>query len=422
MSLKPSAQSQSNALPYATPADPMTQSLLNQSLREQLQELTQTQTTPDERTQILRQSFSTAMASVFSQQASHSELSRQFEQMYQQAVLAMQQAKISEAVLTRQYVHETGLILSPLNCSHTLKDIYRISAFAQGLKQALDDLLQQQESVHLLYPACGPFAPLLLPLLSYLDAQQLISSEQLTVTLVDLQPGAVQSLRQLVADLALEAYIGTIAEADAVSYTPLQPVDILLLEAMQHGLSKEGHISIAHHLCLYLSEQGVMLPQTITVNAALVLGQQEYVEQWREVDYTHSKHLDQASQASRVELGTVFSVTKASLAEAQTLTLNNGQRFFRCNALTLPAECEDSAQRVLALYATLTIYAEYSLDQYDSGITHPLPDRSVCIDFKPKSPMPDDLLVQRGDTLAFFYRLNGLTGFMPMAEEAAHVE
>ena len=165
-----------------------------------------------------------------------------------------------------------------------------------------------------------------------------------------------------------------------------------------------------------------MLPQTITVNAALVLGQQEYVEQWREVDYTHSKHLSQASQASRVELGTVFSVTKASLASAQAFTLENGQRFFRCNALTLPAECEDSAQRVLALYATLTIYAEYSLDQYDSGITHPLPDRSVCIDFKPKSPMPDDLLVQRGDTLAFFYRLNGLTGFMPMAEEAAHVE
>jgi hypothetical protein len=96
------------------------------------------------------------------------------------------------------------------------------------------------------------------------------------------------------------------------------------------------------------------------------------------------------------------------------LTLPDGQEVVQCHSLPLPSDCDDMGQRVLVIYSQYHSYGDAQLDQYFSGITSPLPDMSVCIDFEPRSAMADDLLLKRGDSIGFFYRLNGLTGFMPI--------
>lgn len=397
-------------------ADPLAQSLLNQSLREQLQQLTQIDCTTEQRVLTLRQSFVAIMEHIVTKtKVDFKTLQGLHNVAYEQAMLSLKAANLDEAELTHQFVHSHGLVLSPLNCSRTLKDINRIDAFASGLHKLIVDLLKRQGSVSIIYPACGPFAPLLLPLLAYYQEKNLVSADQLQVTFIDIQSGAVSSLKQLISDLDVEAYTAEVIQDDAVAYTPPGTFDVLLLESSHHGFSKEAHFSIAKQLLPFLKESGVMLPCKISIKAALVEGQKEFVEQWREQGVNEQIRLSEAVLNHRYELGEVFSLDKNSILEAQTLPLPDGGQVVKCNTLTLPKnDGEALDKRILIIYSEFVSYDGEALNQYFSGITSPLPDMSVCIDFIPKSPMPDDLYLNSGDRIDYFYKLNGLTGFMPI--------
>ncbi len=395
--------------------DPTTQSLLNQSLREQLKQLSKVDVSEQQRVLTLRKSFTAIMEHVVSKTAVKFEtLYALHETAYEQAMLSMQAADIAEDVITSQFIHSHGLVLSPINCSRTIKDVNRIDVFATGLHKLVSDLLQRQNKIHILYPACGPFAPLLLPLLTYYKEEGTFDENQIEVTLIDIHQGATQTLVQLISDLDLDEFVTEVIQADAVIYEPTKPVDILLLEASHHGFSKEAHFSIARQLLPYVTESGVLVPCKVSINAALVLGQREFVEQWREQRSGQQIQLNEEALQNRVELGEIFSVDKQSVLNAEKLSLPDGQEVLRCNTLKLPHDCGDISHRVLVIYTQFHSYDDEYLEQYFSGITSPLPDMSVCIDFEPRSTMPDDLLLKSGDSIEFFYRLNGLTGFMPI--------
>lgn len=398
--------------------DATTQSLLNQSLRQQLMQLNQTDITAATRLQTLRTSFASLTRHLITgTSVSYQEQIALHDQAYQQAMLSMQAANLPEEMLTSQFVHAHGLVLSPLNCSRTIKDVNRISAFGQGLHQLISQQLAKQPAIHILYPACGPFAPLLLPLLATYKDEAIFSSAQIQVTLVDIHSGATQTLKQLTEDLGLSDFIRSIATADACSYQPSAAADILLLEASHHGFSKEAHFAIARHLLPWLKEDGELIPGSIRVKAALVKGQQEFVEQWRDSRADQPPQLSQQALAGRIELGEIWRLDRAGIAAAQIIDLPDGQQVVECNTLTIPANGQDYNQRILVIYSEIDTFGDGRLDQYLSGITHPRPDMSVCIDFTPRSPLPDDLLLRRGDQIRFFYRLTGLTGFMPVKAE-----
>lgn len=398
--------------------DPATQSLLNQSLREQLKQLNQVDVSEQQRVLTLRKSFVDIVEHVVTKtQTKFETLYALHDKAYEQAMLSMRAANLEEEVITSQFVHSHGLVLSPLNCSRTIKDVNRLDVFATGLHKLVNDLLNRQERIHILYPACGPFAPLLLPLLTYYKEESTFDEKQIQVTLIDIHQGATQTLQQLVSDLDLEGFVSEIVHADAITYEPNIQADILLLEASHQGFSKEAHFSIARQLLPFVRESGVMLPCKISIRAALVMGQREFVEQWREQKSGQQIQLSEEALQNRIELGEVFSLDKQSILNAQMLTLPNGQEVLRCNTLRLPNDCEDISHRILVIYSQFHSYDGAHLEQYFSGITSPLPDMSVCIDFEPRSAMPDDLLLKSDDSIEFFYRLNGLTGFMPVKAE-----
>lgn len=45
--------------------------------------------------------------------------------------------------------------MSPHNCKHTIKDIYRIKGYARGIDQAIRGMLKNKAQITVLYPACG---------------------------------------------------------------------------------------------------------------------------------------------------------------------------------------------------------------------------------------------------------------------------
>ncbi|AZZ95640.1 hypothetical protein [Pseudoalteromonas sp. R3] len=396
-------------------ADPKIDQLLKHTVRNQLESLLKAKLTTAQRQQALTQSFVDAMALIFSTtQATHAQLTAAFEAMYEHALQSMSMAELSEELLTRQYIAPTGLIMSPYNSRHTIKDIYRIQGYAKGIDKAIRGMLSHKDSVTILYPACGPFAPLILPLLSYYKNHNEFNHEQIKVLFVDTHPGAIVTLKQLIDDLQLGEFVADIIEEDATVYEPEQAVDLLVLEAMQHGFTREGQLAIAKHLVKFLTLDGWMIPRSVSIKGMMIHGETEYNQQWKDAEYCHSDHLRDSAINERVELGELMRIDKSALLEMTEIELEDDIRVVAANTITIPTGVEDMSTRILAIYAQINTFGEEGLDQYDSGITHPKPDMNFYVDARPRELEHTHFVANSGDTVQFYYQLSGMPGFVPV--------
>jgi len=325
-----------------------------------------------------------------------------------------QDENIDPALRKRQFIARHGLVISPDHCITTQKDPLRVNAFIRGAHQAIATLkAQYEERLHLVYPACGPFAPLLLPLIAYYKEMGLYDENDLRITLIDIQPGAIKSLQSIVNKMGITGFIEEICCQDACEYQPRTPIHMVILEAMQHGFSKEGHLPIARYFSSIIETEGIFLPQEIRLRAVFSTGQREFIEQWQHKDRRVCKaEMQQQVINERVELGEILRLTLSSLRTLPERILNESSSLIECGEVLLP-ELKPSMEKPLLLICTqVRIYQDETLGEYDSGITHPLPDMHVCMNFVPHDAKPGDLLVKSGDRLKFFYRLNGLPGFL----------
>ena len=394
-------------------AEPEMDELLKYSLRTQLEAMLQNQLSTAERRRQLKESFAAAVELVLKEtKVEHRTLVQAFQSMYGNACQSLSLAKLTQEELTRQYISTSGLVMSPLNCKHTIKDVYRIKGFACGINKAIQHMLANKSQVKVLYPACGPFAPLLLPLLAHYKQSDRISAEQLQVTLVDIHPGAIKALNQLIADLDIADYIEALVEEDATQFSPTQTFDLLILEAMQHGFSREGFLSIAKHLVQYLHIQGEMIPNQVSVRAMMVIGETEFNQQWEKAEYAHSNHCQPEAIDDRIDLGEILNVNKAMLLRSEIFELDGGIKMLQGNTIELPKDVPDMAKRILAIYSHIDTYGDAMVGQYDSGITHPKPDMTFYVDAKPKAVEHHYFEAKGGDKVSFYYQLTGLPGFV----------
>ena len=394
-------------------AEPQMDELLKYSLRTQLEAMLQNQLSTAERQRQLKESFAAAVELVLKEtKVEHRTLVQAFQSMYGNACQSLSLAKLTQEELTRQYISTSGLVMSPLNCKHTIKDVYRIKGFACGINKAIQHMLANKSQVKVLYPACGPFAPLLLPLLAHYKQSDRISAEQLQVTLVDIHPGAIKALNQLIADLDIADYIEALVEEDATQFSPTQTFDLLILEAMQHGFSREGFLSIAKHLVQYLHIQGEMIPNQVSVRAMMVIGETEFNQQWEKAEYAHSNHCQPEAIDDRIDLGEILNVNKAMLLRSEIFELDGGIKMLQGNTIELPKDVPDMAKRILAIYSHIDTYGDAMVGQYDSGITHPKPDMTFYVDAKPKAVEHHYFEAKGGDKVSFYYQLTGLPGFV----------
>lgn len=333
------------------------------------------------------------------------------ERLFDEQMRIYAQADIPTSLRKRQYINQSGLVISPDHCVTTLKDTLRVGTFIKGIDTAIRCQLQRQDSLTIAYPACGPFAPLLLPLLSYYHRQNLFSPQQLRITLIDIQEGATASLQALIHAHGISEYIDAVSCEDACLFKTEQPFDMVIIEAMQHGFSREGHLRIAEHFSALLKEDGIFIPKSIVVQAWLNNAQREYVEQWQ------AQNPPADIRDERIFLGDVLVIDKDLARKMQPTVVDSHTQLLPCNRLQVPVFDRDCAQTLL-LSSRICVFDEYWLNEYESGITHPLPDLNICVDFTPKVPEAGDVLVNSGDFLQFFYCLNGLPGFFAIKDES----
>ncbi|WDE11298.1 hypothetical protein [Thalassomonas haliotis] len=419
---------QQTPTPVGDFADPLASGSLNDLLRQKLNQLnsaepavdgeqkapTQALATQQSTENVLSWVIHNAVEEILSVPAANTpSLEGKLQRLFECLNLLYQQAEISPALRKRQFVSQHGLIISPDHCITTQKDTLRVRSFIRAADQAIAKLRTQFTGrLHIVYPACGPFAPLLLPLIAYYQQTGLYDENDLRITLIDIQPGAVSSLETLIHETGIAGYIDDILCQDACHYQAPSPVHLVVLEAMQHGFSKEGHLPMARHFAALLADKGIMLPEEVNLKVVLAPPQQEFVEQWQEKNNRVCEAgMAQENIRDRVELGDILTLNLTSLRELKEQVLDENTRLIECASVPIPA-LPVMERPMLLICTRITTYGREYIGEYDSGITHPLPDMHVCINFVPRDTKPGDLLVNTGDQLKFYYRLNGLPGFL----------
>lgn len=166
---------------------------------------------------------------------------------------------------------ENGIAIGLNWAASCLDDTIRTQKFIRGTKLAIDLKLKEgKKPVRLLYAGTGPFATLVLPLLSH------FSSEELQVTLLEINPKSVENVSRLISHFGFEKHVNEILCADATKVIlppplaaaqpntrKLKGIDILLSETMQHALQAELQVPITCHLLNQLSEDAILIPQSI---------------------------------------------------------------------------------------------------------------------------------------------------------------
>jgi predicted RNA methylase len=244
-----------------------------------------------------------------------------------------------------------GMALGPTWAAMCVEDILRTRCFVRGLNQAILHKLAANpaRSVHVLYAGCGPFATLILPLLTR------FTSAQLRVTLIEINPISADCVEKLFARLGLQDYVVDFLRVDAVQVKLAQPsdIDIVVSETMQRALKNECQVQIMSNLMAQLSDEVIMVPQRIT----LTLASQDYSTAKNSADDVRPYQ----------SLGTLFDFSVQTI-RGGAARIENGSLTLQTNDVTAQLPHHDV---VLYVLTEIQVFADECLTLNQSGLTTP---------------------------------------------------
>lgn len=162
---------------------------------------------------------------------------------------------------------ENGMALSSSFAALCIDDAIRTRQFVRGIFAAVKQVSSHKpKPIKILYAGTGPFATLILPLLTK------YSPEEIQLILIEVNKRTVKYLKRLIKELKIEDYIEKIICEDASKCKiPKEPnVDIIISETMQHGLVREQQVPIMLNLINQLNENVIMIPNLIRLDLALM--------------------------------------------------------------------------------------------------------------------------------------------------------
>jgi len=248
-----------------------------------------------------------------------------------------------------------GSASSPLDAGRCLLDVRRTAIYLRGVHGAIKEaqLRFPQEVIEVLYAGCGPFAPLCLPLLP------LLAGQAVHFTLLDVHARAVESVQAIMAALRLDRVKVDCLVCDATHYRhpDQRPLHVVVSETMQRALEKEPQVAILMNTAPQLTPGGLMVPETIAVDAVLTDMSQELGGNGRVP----------GPWSNRVPLGRILELDRE---RACAWAAAGVPSYLPPARISLPS-CV-AAQNSLVLATTIRTFGVHELREYESGLTHPL--------------------------------------------------
>ena len=219
--------------------------------------------------------------------------------------------------------------------------------------------------VDLLYAGCGPLAPLVLPLAPRYTA------DELQITLLEIHKASLVSARVLFEKLGLRDRVREFVTEDALGFgaSSNPSRDVCVIEMLQMALENEPQLAVTAQLAPQLVEDGILVPERITMEAAVADLSQEF--KFGSANGNESEPPVPLCERVRVKLGQILELDRVSapqLLAAATKDVES-DRLILPGAVcevpgALPANC-----RALILRTTLYLSPGIVLDDYDSGLT-----------------------------------------------------
>jgi len=250
---------------------------------------------------------------------------------------------------------DSGLAISPTTAAMCLRELYRTPAFTRGLGAAIQDSLQAERPVRILYAGCGPYALLALPLMT------LFSSRQAVFTLLDIHQQCLDDAMALIDSLGLSGHVEACVCADATRYEiPADAIpDVIVSETMSVTLHNEPQVAIARNL-LSQAPEARMVPTYVSVEACLLDGAREHT-------FLPADHVGEIPepQRDRIYLGKIFELDAASIHQWKNI---KGEQL-PAGKIKLPVPLKKRYR--LHLLTRITTYGDTCLDDYESSLTMP---------------------------------------------------
>ncbi|WP_028302676.1 hypothetical protein [Oceanospirillum beijerinckii] len=252
---------------------------------------------------------------------------------------------------TSSNIHNSGLILSPQAAGNCALAYRRTRRYLRALYKAINDLTKQkkEQPIQILYPGCGPFGILVLPLLP------LFSPSTIQVSILDFNIKSINIVKQLISYFQLEDYITECITIDALQYqiTAKQQPDVIISEILQAGLKQEGHVAINRHL-ITQTPNATLIPQQIALHLKSADPSIEF-----------SPTNNQQRRSHRADLGCVFTMNRQLLlAHPENGSSLPGTR------ITLPKEL--NMYHHLFLFTEISLYGGEHITEYEDGLTTPI--------------------------------------------------
>jgi hypothetical protein len=259
-----------------------------------------------------------------------------------------------EDICRKNYFLPTGKAIGTVWAGMCVKEFLRTKKFIRGVFLGIKQVQEKfpNTRIHIIYAGAGPFATLLIPLTT------VFSSEEVKFTFLEINQGSIKNLEKIIRIFGAEKYVEEIVQCDAAEYKAdkTKPIHIVLTETMQNALKREPQVAITLNLAPQLVEGGILIPQHITVDAALIDPRR---------DMERIMGVEGADEDYCLQLNQIFDLNK----DTTTIEKSEGN-FFSEIGIKIPKDIERRYKR-LSLLTNIQVFEEENLTYMQCSLNLP---------------------------------------------------
>ena len=259
-----------------------------------------------------------------------------------------------DSSLNKSTIIKGGTALSPQHAKDCVKDFVRTARFIKGIYKAISDLRVKKKGklINVLYAGCGPYGTLLVPLLVFLN------SDDIQVTFLDIHKTSIDSVKSIVHYLKCQNYIKEYLVCDATIFRAKADdfFELIVTETMDVALTKEPQVVITKSLKALLSEEGILIPEEI----ALTTHHSFFAKETR---FKEDEGFCRGELDNRKKSISLFSITKDTVFEKETNFNYESQEIHKGNV--------EENNPDICIYTSIKVYKDIKLNIGESLITNP---------------------------------------------------